>query len=113
MTLTCSAFNFGPRLDSNRPVKDLIETILQHWAGSWSDRSNPDAVHEANLLNLVTDKAFHLLGWQPKWDFERTIKETVSWYREANQISLESKAQFQALTIKQIEGYQSDIAVFS
>ena len=109
----CSAFNFGPRLDSNRPVKDLIETILQHWSGSWSDRSNPDAVHEANLLNLVTDKAFHLLGWQPKWDFERTIKETVSWYREANQISLESNAQFQVLTIKQIESYQSDIAVFS
>ena len=104
----CSAFNFGPRLDSNRPVKDLIETILQHWSGSWSDRSNPDAVHEANLLNLVTDKAFHLLGWQPKWDFERTIKETVSWYREANQISLESTKQFQELTIKQIESYQGE-----
>jgi len=105
----CSAFNFGPRLDSNRPVKDLIETILQHWAGDWSDRSNPDAVHEANLFNLVTDKAFHLLGWQPKWDFERTIKETVFWYREANQISLESKAQFQELTIQQIANYQADV----
>ena len=107
----CSPFNFGPRLDSNRPVKDLIETILQHWLGSWSDRSNPDAVHEAHLLNLVTDKAFHLLGWQPKWDFERTIKETVSWYREASQISSEHSSQFQALTLKQIESYQSDLAI--
>jgi CDP-glucose 4,6-dehydratase len=107
----CTAFNFGPRLDSNRSVRDLIEIILQHWSGSWSDRSNPDAVHEAHLLNLVTDKAFHLLGWEPKWNFERTIKETISWYREASQISSDDKSQFQALTLKQIEIYQSDIAI--
>ncbi len=103
----CSAFNFGPRLDSNRSVRDLIETILQHWQGSWSDRSDPNAVHEANLLNLVTDKAFHLLGWQPKWDFERTIKETVFWYKEASDISLDQHSEFQKLTLAQIESYQS------
>jgi len=103
----CSAFNFGPRLDSNRPVRDLIETILQQWQGSWSDHSDPHAVHEANLLNLVTDKAFHLLGWQPKWDFERTIKETVSWYKQANQISLDNHSEFQKLTLAQIDSYQS------
>jgi CDP-glucose 4,6-dehydratase len=104
----CTAFNFGPRLESNRTVKVLVETILQHWSGSWCDRSDSDAVHEANLLNLVTDKAFHLLRWQPQWDFERTIKETVSWYRAASQISLESSEdvdQFQKLTINQIAIY--------
>ena len=99
----CGAFNFGPSLDSNRPVKDLIETILQHWSGSWCDRSNPDAVHEANLLNLATDKAFHLLGWQPRWQFERTIKETVDWYQQAQGIV--SPQQFQELTIEQIKSY--------
>ncbi len=107
----CTAFNFGPKLESNRPVRDLIETILQHWSGNWIDRSNPDAVHEAHLLNLVTDKAFHRLGWQPKWGFERTIKETVAWYQAASQISPEQSSQFQSLTLNQIESYQSDLAV--
>ena len=102
----CSAFNFGPRLDSNRSVKDLIETVLQYWSGSWSDRSDSNAVHEAHLLNLVTDKAFYLLGWQPQWNFEKTIQETVSWYKEASQIAPEGSNQFQALTIKQINHYE-------
>ncbi len=77
----CSAFNFGPALDSNRPVEALVTEILQHWPGRWEDRSDPHAPHEAGKLNLTTDKAFHLLGWQPKWRFSTTIEKTAVWYR--------------------------------
>jgi len=42
---------------------------------------DPKAVHEASLLNLTTDKAFHLLAWQPVWNFEETIAKTIAWYR--------------------------------
>ncbi len=77
----CSAFNFGPALDSNRPVEALVTEILQHWPGRWEDRSDPLAPHEAGKLNLTTDKAFHLLGWQPKWKFSTTIEKTAIWYR--------------------------------
>lgn len=79
----CSAFNFGPALSSNRSVAELVQEILRHWPGSWSDLSDSRAVHEAKLLNLAGDKAFHHLAWRPAWDFERTIEETVRWYREA------------------------------
>lgn len=105
----CGAFNFGPPLPSNRPVKDLVECILDNWSGSWIDCSDPTAVHEAKLLNLVTDKAYHRLNWQPVWNFERTIRETVVWYHEANQIAPGDSARFQALTKGQIESYQADI----
>jgi CDP-glucose 4,6-dehydratase len=101
----CSAFNFGPALDSNRPVRDLVEAILSHWSGSWLDQSDPLAVHEANLLNLATDKAFHILDWQPRWNFEQTIKETVSWYREAESSGYDSSF-LQQLTLQQIHRYQ-------
>ncbi len=104
------AFNFGPLLSSNRTVCDLVECILQHWSGSWLDKSNPTKVHEAKLLNLVTDKAFHTLGWQPVWDFERTVRETVAWYQEASQIAPGNSNQFQDLTLQQIKQYQADIA---
>ena len=78
----CSGFNFGPSLTSNRTVAELVQEILKHWPGNWEDRSDPLAVHEAKLLNLATDKAFHLLGWQPVWNFEESISRTVEWYRQ-------------------------------
>lgn len=76
-----SAFNFGPALASNRTVAELVQEILEHWPGRWEDRSDPQAVHEAKLLNLATDKAHHLLHWQPTWDFAMAIAQTANWYR--------------------------------
>lgn len=100
------AFNFGPNLSSNRPVKDLVVEILSHWSGSWLDKSDPHAVHEAKLLNLVTDKAFHTLNWQPVWNFKETINQTVTWYYQSTQISPNQPKQFQEITQKQIAQYQ-------
>lgn len=79
----CSAFNFGPHLESNRTVKDLVEEALRHWPGRWEDRSDPQAPHEAGKLNLVWDKAHHLLGWSPRWSFAETVEKTMAWYRAA------------------------------
>ncbi len=75
-----SAFNFGPNLTSNRTVAELVSELLKHTGGDWADCSDPSTCHEASKLNLSIDKAFHLLGWQPTWDFETTLAETASWY---------------------------------
>ncbi len=84
-TASSASFNFGPNLDSNRTVADLVQECLRHWPGEWLDKSDPNAPHEAGKLNLATDKAFHLLGWQPRWDFPTTIEKTVTWYRQAHE----------------------------
>jgi len=76
-----NAFNFGPWLEANRSVKDLVTEILKHWPGEWRDASEAKAVHEAGLLSLAIDKAFHMLQWQPVWDFARNITATADWYR--------------------------------
>ena len=81
----CEAFNFGPSLPSNRPVGDLVATILEQWPGEWLDQSDPTAPHEANLLHLQIDKAHHRLGWQPRWDYATTVARTVGWYRAHHQ----------------------------
>ena len=77
----CEAFNFGPQLESNRPVRELIASILSHWPGEWIDASDPHAPHEASLLHLQIDKAHHQLGWKPRWDVATTVARTVGWYR--------------------------------
>lgn len=108
--LFASAFNFGPELTSNRTVAELVAQVLQHWPGTWSDRSDPGAVHEATLLNLATDKAFHLLGCRPVWGFEQAIEATVSWYRAAHALAQDSSAAsaLSETTSRQIAQYRRD-----
>jgi CDP-glucose 4,6-dehydratase len=79
-----SSFNFGPQLESNRSVRSLVEESLQHWPGSWRDLQDSSRPHEASLLNLVIDKAHHLLGWSPRWSFATTVDRTVTWYRRVH-----------------------------
>lgn len=76
-----NAFNFGPSLEANRTVQDLIEEIFQHWGGTWRDLSDPHAPHEAGRLHLQIDKAHHQLGWRPVWSFNTTVERTVNWYK--------------------------------
>jgi len=96
-----SAFNFGPGPESNRTVEDLVTEILKNRSGSWSDRSDPGALHEAALLNLSNEKASRLLGWKPKWAFEETIARTSSWYTRVH-----------AGTVSALEITQSQIAEY-
>jgi len=80
-----SAFNFGPTLEANRSVRELVEAALGHWPGSWRDLSDPTAPHEAGRLHLQIDKAHHQLGWQPRWPFATTLSRTVAWYRAVHE----------------------------
>jgi CDP-glucose 4,6-dehydratase len=81
----CAAYNFGPNVDSNRSVRSLVRKVCEYWPGEWQDQSDPDAMHEARSLCLSIDKAWYHLRWQPVWDFDTTIRETVRWYREFHQ----------------------------
>lgn len=97
-----SGFNFGPFPTSNKTVEILVNEVLKHWVGQWHyDKS--EAVHEAFLLNLNIDKAVQILHWQPIWDFETTIKNTVLWYREQH-----NNGNNREFTIRQIKEYQHD-----
>ncbi|MDA9889396.1 CDP-glucose 4,6-dehydratase [Synechococcus sp. AH-224-G16] len=81
----CEAFNFGPPLDNNRPVSDLVNSMFKYWPGKWIDQSDPNAPHEAGLLHLQIDKARHRLGWRPRWDYSTTIERTAHWYKSVHE----------------------------
>jgi CDP-glucose 4,6-dehydratase len=97
----------GPSIESNRTVAGLVQEILKHWPGSWEDKSDPTALHEASLLNLSTDKANHLLAWKPVWNFEKAIQATIGWYRT---VSGSSEGRASEITSAQIIEYQNDAA---
>ena len=70
--------------------------VLKNWPGEWVDQSDPNAPHEATLLHLVTDKAYHFLGWSPVWAFPAAIERTVGWYRRVLPNSSEAAAALEA-----------------
>ena len=100
-----TGFNFGPNLTSNRTVAELVRELIKHTGGEWKDASDPNARHEASKLNLATDKAFHLLQWQPVWPFEQTIARTAEWY-----LGEAAGTDPAELTRSQITAYQSAAA---
>jgi CDP-glucose 4,6-dehydratase len=108
-----SAFNLGPALDANRTVLELVIEVLKYWPGRWEDKSDPNAVHEAKLLNLATDRAFHFLGWKPVWTFEQAIAQTVEWYRSVNGSDKTDEQAAVRLTRAQIAKYTNDAAKIS
>lgn len=77
------AWNFGPEASDMRTVRALAERVVSAW-GSGSIEIEPDtgAPHETSVLYLNSDKARNVLGWQPRWTFERAVDETVRWYRD-------------------------------
>ncbi len=94
-------FNFGPDISSNKKVRDLVELILNIWPGEWVQVNDQNAPHEAKLLHLSSDKAYEVLNWKHKWNFDTTIDKTVKWYKK-NQT-------FDALTccLNDLDDYES------
>jgi CDP-glucose 4,6-dehydratase len=99
----CEAFNFGPNVSSNRSVDDLVQRIIVHWGSGVVRTAKPRTTrHEASLLNLSFDKAYHKLGWLPRWDFDTTVRHTVEWYAEWNKGS----KSLRDFTLSQISAYE-------
>jgi CDP-glucose 4,6-dehydratase len=75
-----AAWNFGPKLDSNKTVKEVLDKLKAYSSNvRWhvSEHKHP---HEANLLFLDSTKAIYKLGWQPIWSIDTTLEKTMEWY---------------------------------
>ncbi len=100
-SIYCDAFNFGPNINSNKSVEELVKKILEYWPGEWKELEI-NSFHEAGMLNLNIDKANNLLGWRPRWSYEESIKKTVEWYRQ----TFEGEEPFD-LCLRDISSYQN------
>ena len=102
VTPYCGAFNFGPPVNSNKSVRELVEKIISYWgSGGWVDDSSAHAPHEAGLLSISIDKAYHMLNWYPKLNFDKTMQLTVDWYKGV----MQDPGQALKLTLEQITSF--------
>lgn len=77
------AFNFGPKPEMKKTVKELLEDLFQTW-GTTPSRpytvQNEIPFYEAGLLKLNCDKAQFYLDWYPTLDYNETVQFTREWY---------------------------------
>lgn len=77
-----TAFNFGPQESDCISVGDLIEKMSKYWGVTLPVKVQKESsLHEAKFLKLDTSKATTVLGWRPIWSIEKTLEETVRWYK--------------------------------
>jgi len=98
------AWNFGPDDSSHLSVAELADKLIKYWgSGSWKDLSDPNAVHEANLLKLSCDKAHAELNWHSALTIDECVRMTADWYRK---YYMENQhADVYSLCVEQIHGY--------
>jgi CDP-glucose 4,6-dehydratase len=77
------AWNFGPEDSSHLTVAEMAERLIKYWGkGSWNDLSDPQSLHEANLLKLNCDKAHAYLHWHSVLTIDECLQMTADWYKE-------------------------------
>ncbi|MDC0464298.1 CDP-glucose 4,6-dehydratase [Pseudomonadales bacterium] len=100
-------WNFGPRESDVKPVRNIIEYLVERWGegASWV-HDESEQPHEAQLLKLDISKAKTLLEWSPKWDLITALDSIIEWQKErlkgsdAKEITLEQIYKFEKLSGK-------------
>ncbi len=97
-------WNFGPDKNSVKTVQDTVELASKVW-GDYADweSSSDKHLHEANLLQLNSDKADSRLGWHPTLNFDEAVNHTINWYRTY----YTNKQKIIEYTLNQISEYES------
>lgn len=81
-TAYCEGWNFGPRMESVSTVWEVARKLIAYYGkGDLKDCSDPNALHEANLLLLDISKAKFRLGWEPRMNIDQCMAMVADWYK--------------------------------
>ena len=73
------AFNFSNEIQVT--VLDLTKRILSVMDSNLEPDVLGEARNEIKHQYLSAKKAQKLLGWEPRWQLDEALAETVAWYR--------------------------------
>ena len=73
-------YNVGPDECDCITTGELVDLFVKY-AGNINriDKSEKNAVHEANFLKLDCSKLKTVFGWKPHWHVDDAVKKTVEW----------------------------------
>jgi len=78
----CEGWNFGPESDSVSTVWEVATEVIKNYgAGELRDLSDPNELHEANILLLNINKVKVRLDWKPRLNMQQCMSLVVDWYK--------------------------------
>lgn len=96
------AFNFGPRIEKNRSVLDILKVAKKKWNRvGWVIKSNKK-FFESKLLQLDSSKAKKYFNWTSKINLKKAVSFTIDWYK-AYYDKKENMYEFSINQIKEFE----------
>jgi CDP-glucose 4,6-dehydratase len=101
------AWNFGPDAREVHSVREVVGNAVLAWGDGAAWRHEPDpSIPESKALVLSSERAARALGWRCAWSLQRSIGESIAWYREAR----DGNADMIAFTERQIAAHLADAA---
>lgn len=98
-------FNFGPKEENVLTVANVAQKVVEFYGRGNVIVGKRSSLHEAGLLMLNIEKAKNILGWEPLYNAEEAIKNTVEWYKR---FYSQQERMFD-FTMKQIKNYEENI----
>lgn len=75
-------YNIGPNEGDYVSTERLVEMFCEKWGSvSWKTEPQKDIPAEAQTLKIDCSKAKKNFGWEPKYNIEQAVNETVAWIR--------------------------------
>ena len=106
--LTGEVFNFGPNLQNNITVLQVIKKMQKLWKKvDWKiiKKRKKNSFYESKLLQLNCKKAKQKLHWSCVLNFEETISMTIKWYKKF----YENPKEIKNFALSQIKYYEKQI----
>ncbi len=74
------AFNFSHEVDIE--ILAIVRRLCDLMDYRGEPQINATAQAEIRFMQVNSDKARQMLGWQPRFDFDAALAATVAWYRD-------------------------------
>ena len=95
-------WNFGPQGKSNLNTLHIIKLASKAMNKKYEIVKNSKvSLKESKYLNLDSSRSKRLLNWNPLYDINKSIKETVQWY----EIYFKNSKKINEHTLKIINDY--------
>ena len=106
ISLHGQSFNFGPKTEVSKTVRELLSSLSQYWGFTDPDDAyrvtDNIPFHEAGLLKLNCDKALFHLRWEGNLYYEECVKFVSEWYFQY----YDNNQDMLSLTIQQIGEFE-------
>ena len=98
-------WNFGSKKNTVTSVYEVVKKIIKYWGKGKVKINKKKQFYEQENLQLNISKANKILKWYPKLSIDKSVKETVDWYKY---VYLYGPKKAEEITSKQIENYMNE-----